>query len=182
MSHLLAEHRSAPLAAVLRQVTTTSDNFGAELLLEELGRVRGGIGSTASGVQAVRDVLATRGLAAGSAVDGSGLSAYDRQTATGELALLTGLQGTEAGTALRAALPVACQNGTLLHRMCGTAAAGRVAAKTGILDGIRALSGWTVTAGGRQVRFAFLLAGYRDGLMARNALDKAAVVLSAATE
>ena len=53
-------------------------------------------------------------------------------------------------------------------------------AKTGTLDGVRALAGWTTTASGRSVRFAFQLTGFRDDLAARTALDRAAVVLSAA--
>ena len=179
-AHALAEHRSGPLPAVVRRIDKDSDNFAAELLLKELGRVRHGEGSSAAGVRAVSDVLAPLGVPVGPAVDGSGLSAYDRQTPAAELALLGALDGSAAGTALRAALPVACLDGTLAHRMCGTPAAFTVVAKTGSLDGVRALAGWTTTASGRSVRFAFQLTGFRDGLAARAALDRAAVVLSAA--
>ena len=181
-AHALAEHRSGPLPAVVRRIDKDSDNFAAELLLKELGRVRRGEGSSAAGVRAVGDVLGPLGVPVGQsrAVDGSGLSAYDRQTPAAELALLGALDGTVAGTALRAALPVACLDGTLAHRMCGTPAAFTVVAKTGTLDGVRALAGWTTTASGRSVRFAFQLTGFRDGLAARAALDRAAVVLSAA--
>ena len=182
VSQVLAEHRSGPLADIVQRINKDSDNFAAELMLKELGRVRRGDGSTAGGLQAARDVLGPLGVPPGTATDGSGLSAHDRQTPAAELALLTALEGTPAGAALQAALPMACQDGTLVHRMCGTAGAGRVMAKTGTLDGVRALAGWTTTAGGRPVRFAFLLTGYRDGLTARNALDRAAVVLSAASE
>lgn len=179
-AHVVAEHQSGPLAAVVRRVDKDSDNFAAELLLKELGRVRRGEGSSAAGVHAVKDVLGPLGVPVGPAADGSGLSAYDRQSPETELALLGALDGTAAGTALRAALPVACQDGTLAHRMCGTPAAFTVVAKTGTLDGVRALAGWTTSAGGRSVRFAFQLTGFRDGLAARAALDAAAVVLSAA--
>ncbi len=180
VSRVLAEHRSGPLAAIVRSIDKESDNFAAELLLKELGWVRRGEGSSAAGVRAVSDVLGPLGVPVGPAVDGSGLSAYDRQTPAAELALLASLEGTAAGTALRAALPVACLDGTLVHRMCGTPAAFTVVAKTGSLDGVRALAGWTTTASGRPVRFAFQLTGFRDDLAARTALDRAAVVLSAA--
>jgi D-alanyl-D-alanine carboxypeptidase/D-alanyl-D-alanine-endopeptidase (penicillin-binding protein 4) len=66
--------------------------------------------------------------------------------------------------------------------MCNTAAAGRLSAKTGTLPGVRALSGYTRTASGRTVWFSFQLTGVRDGTRARNALDRAAVVLASATE
>lgn len=179
-ARVLAEHRSGALPAIVRRIDKDSDNFAAELLLKELGRVRRGEGSSAAGARAVSDVLGPLGVPVGPAVDGSGLSAYDRQTPAAELALLGALEGTAAGTALRAALPVACVDGTLAHRMCGTPAAFKVVAKTGTLDGVRALAGWTTTASGRSVRFAFQLTGFRDDLAARTALDRAAVVLSAA--
>lgn len=178
-ARVLAEHRSGALPAIVRRIDKDSDNFAAELLLKELGRVRRGEGSSAAGVRAVSDVLGPLGVPVGPAVDGSGLSAYDRQTPAAELALLGALEGTAAGTALRAALPVACLDGTLAHRMCGTPAALTVVAKTGTLDGVRALAGWTTTASGRSVRFAFQLTGFRDDLAARTALDRAAIVLSA---
>jgi D-alanyl-D-alanine carboxypeptidase len=43
-------------------------------------------------------------------------------------------------------LPVAGRSGTLAEEMQGTVAAGRVRAKTGTLDDVKALSGWVATA------------------------------------
>ena len=178
----VATWQSGPLPAVLRRTLKDSNNFAAELVLKEVGKVVRGEPTSAGGHAAVRDVLVQRGVAAGTGTDGSGLSSTDRQTAAAQLALLQLADSTPAGPDFRAALPVACGDGTLEKRMCDTAAAGRLFAKTGTLPGVRALSGFTTTASGRSVWFSFQLTGVRDGLKARNALDAAAVVLASATE
>ena len=178
----VATRFSKPLAEVLSRVLKDSDNFGAEMVLKEVGRAVMGEGSSAAGHAAVMQVLAGQGVGAGFGTDGSGLSAYDRQTTAAQIALLHAAdQNVAAGVPFRAALPVACQDGTLKRRMCGTYAAGRLAAKTGSLPGIRALSGYTTTMSGRTVWFSFQLTGVRDALAARRAIDRAAVLLSSAT-
>jgi D-alanyl-D-alanine carboxypeptidase/D-alanyl-D-alanine-endopeptidase (penicillin-binding protein 4) len=163
---------SAPLSTTLTKVLKDSDNFAAELVLKELGRVGRGTGSAVSGAEVVRDQTGSGGTVA----DGSGLSPYDRQSTAHELALLAGSFGD-----LKAKLPVGCRDGTLEHRFCGTAGAGRVFAKTGTLDTSRALAGWTYTRDGHLVTFSFLLSGFTSGSAASKAIDRAVVVLAGAT-
>jgi D-alanyl-D-alanine carboxypeptidase/D-alanyl-D-alanine-endopeptidase (penicillin-binding protein 4) len=178
----LARRQSGPLSAVLRRTLKDSNNFAAELVLKEIGKAVSGDPSSAGGHAAVRSVLSQHGVTAGAGTDGSGLSAYDRQTAAAQLALLQASDASPTAGDFRAALPVACQDGTLEKRMCNTAAAGRVFAKTGTLPGVRALSGYTTTASGRAVWFSFQLTGISSGSKARDALDAAAVVLASANE
>jgi D-alanyl-D-alanine carboxypeptidase/D-alanyl-D-alanine-endopeptidase (penicillin-binding protein 4) len=178
----LGRWQSGPLPAVLRRTLKHSNNFAAELVLKEVGKVVSGDPSSAGGHAAVRDVLAQHGVTAGAGTDGSGLSAYDRQTAAAQLALLQAADASPIAADFRAGLPVACQDGTLEKRMCDTPAAGRVFAKTGTLPGVRALSGYTTTASGRSVWFSFQLTGISNGAKARDALDAAAVVLASASE
>jgi D-alanyl-D-alanine carboxypeptidase/D-alanyl-D-alanine-endopeptidase (penicillin-binding protein 4) len=178
----VAKWQSGPLSAVLRRTLKDSNNFAAELVLKEVGKVVSGDPSSAGGHAAVRSVLSQHGVTAGKGTDGSGLSVYDRQTAAGQLALLQAADSSTISNDFRAALPVACQDGTLEKRMCDTPAAGRVFAKTGTLPGIRALSGYTTTASGRIVWFSFQLTGISSGTKARDALDAAAVVLASANE
>ena len=177
---VLASRGSASVQDLVRRVAKDSDNFAAELLLKEAGRAVQGTGSTARGVEAARAVLRPLGVDVGTPVDGSGLSSQDRQTALSELSLLTVAQGRPTYAALRRALPVACQDGTLKDRMCGTAAAGRAVAKTGTLPGVSSLAGWTTTADGKLVRFVFLLSGTSSTAKARAALDACVAALSAA--
>ncbi|MDT7538385.1 MAG: hypothetical protein QOI82_1970 [Actinomycetota bacterium] len=178
----LARRQSGPLPAVLRRTLKESNNFAAELVLKEVGKVVSGTPTSAGGHAAVRDVLSQHGVTAGAGSDGSGLSAYDRQTAATQLALLQAADASPVAADFRAALPVACQDGTLETRMCDTPAAGRVFAKTGTLPGVRALTGYTTTASGRAVWFSFQLTSYSNAAKARDAIDAAVVVLASANE
>ena len=175
----VAVSSSAPLSAVVSRVLKGSDNFAAELLLKELGRTVRADGSSAGGVAAARQVLGAVGVPVGATADGSGLSSLDRQTPTGQVTLLKAARRSPVAASFRAALPVGCVDGTLRRRFCGTAAAGRVQAKTGTLSGVRTLAGYTTTAGGRQVRFAFQLSGVSDPARALRAIDRAVVLLAA---
>jgi D-alanyl-D-alanine carboxypeptidase/D-alanyl-D-alanine-endopeptidase (penicillin-binding protein 4) len=166
------------LADVAQHVLQVSDNFVAELMLKELGRNVRGRGTSADGLAAVKTYLP--GVALGVAADGSGLSVFDRQAPGGQLQLLRLAQGLAVFPAFVRALPVACREGTLLRRLCGTAASGRAVAKTGSLDETRALAGYTRTADGRFVSFAFQLQGLPSGPRATDAIDRAVALLSAA--
>ena len=181
-SRQLAVKVSAPLPVVVRRALKDSDNFASELLLKEVGRVVTGRGSSLAGVAATRQVLGGLGVTVGASADGSGLSSTDRQTPAGQLQLLRAADLSGVGPAFRAALPVGCGDGTLRRRFCGTPAAGRVMAKTGTLSGVRALAGYTTTASGRQVWFAFQLTGVTDGARALRAMDRAVVLLASAPE
>lgn len=164
--------QSAPLSTQLTRILKDSDNFAAELVLKEVGRIGAGTGSSAAGATVVHRQTGS----SGTVVDGSGLSSQDRQTTAHLLELL----GTSYAD-LQPKLPVGCQDGTLEHRFCGTAAAGRVWAKTGTLDTSRALAGWTVTRDGRRVTFAFVLSGFSNGSSATKAIDRAVVALAGAS-
>lgn len=141
---------SPALGEELGEILRESDNTAMELLTKELGLVQFGSGSTAAGVKAVRVDLAAQGLPMEGFVnfDGSGLSYQDRVTCSLLLAVLE-----EAGSSglLVRDLPVAASSGTLQDELVGTVAALRVHAKTGTLDGIKALSGWVYPAAGHSV-------------------------------
>lgn len=177
----LAAVPSADVRDMIRRTNVPSDNFAAEMLLKEVGRrASGKAGSTANGIAAVQRFLTKHSIPYGTSKDGSGLARADRRTASGLVRLLQYTSRVAVAPAFGAALPVACSSGTLLHRMCGTAAAGRLYAKTGTLHGVRALSGYTTTRSGKLVVFSFLLNGISDMTAAGNALDAAAVVLASA--
>jgi D-alanyl-D-alanine carboxypeptidase/D-alanyl-D-alanine-endopeptidase (penicillin-binding protein 4) len=76
---------------------------------------------------------------------------------------------------------VAGEDGTLEERMRGTQAEGRVAAKTGTLQGVDALAGYVTTVGGDGLAFALFVNNHLDrSAEAQAAIDAIAVVLSTA--
>lgn len=174
---VLVERASPPVRDLVRTALKTSDNTMAEMLLKEVGRSAGDA-STVGGARAVRATGAGLGLALGRVADGSGLSADDRQTPLSIVSWLRQARTSPAWAEFRDALPVACVDGTLKRRLCGTSAAGRVRAKTGTIAGVRVLAGYTTTASGRDVVFVFMLAGARQGAAANRAIDRAVVTLS----
>jgi D-alanyl-D-alanine carboxypeptidase/D-alanyl-D-alanine-endopeptidase (penicillin-binding protein 4) len=178
--HPLARVLSPPLASIVHDMLKQSVNFDAEMLLEAVGAQTGN-GTPAGGVAAVRASAAAMHVQLGGNIeDGSGLSSFDRVTADGEVTWLEAAMTTSLGNALYAGLPVACVDGTLIHRFCGTVAAGRVHAKTGTLDGTRALAGFVTDAAGHRVTFAFLVGGpLSSAAKGKAAIDQAVVALTA---
>jgi D-alanyl-D-alanine carboxypeptidase/D-alanyl-D-alanine-endopeptidase (penicillin-binding protein 4) len=155
---------SPPLSEVVGVMLQESDNLAAELLVKELGARYRRQGSTGAGVEVVKETLASLGLGAPgmTATDGSGLDRSDRLTC--DLLQATLAQGGEQGVVGRG-LPVAGRSGTLARRFGGSPAAGKVRAKTGSLEGVTGLSGWTTTQDGRSVQFSLLVNDLpRDGV------------------
>ena len=155
----LASLPSPPLADIVGEMLRVSDNDTAEMLVKELAHVTSkGAGSTADGVAVVRAVLAKAGIDTTGLVsrDGSGLDRSDRVTCS-LLAATVALAGRHS--TLADGLPVAATSGTLLRRLGGTPAAGRVRAKTGTLEDVSALAGWVDPKAGTVVppiSFAFV--------------------------
>jgi serine-type D-Ala-D-Ala carboxypeptidase/endopeptidase (penicillin-binding protein 4) len=147
----LASVESAPLSEIVAQMLTLSDNNTAEMLEKEIGLRAEGQGSTAAGAAAAVATLTelgfdTTGLVA---IDGSGLDRGDRVTCD----LLYEIIDREGGpgTAIGAGLAVAGESGTLEGRFGDSAAAGRLRAKTGFLNGVNALAGYVQAAEGASV-------------------------------
>ena len=175
----LASVSSVPLAAILRFMNRESDNFTAEILLKQLGTQLSDQGTTAAGSAVVRSILAEQEIPIGGVriVDGSGLSGLNRLTASALVGLLQdGYDDLALREVLVSTLPIAGRNGTLRRRMRGSAAAGRVLAKTGTTREASALSGYVK----RRYAFAILQNGHPvSTLWARRAQDRFAAVLAA---
>jgi D-alanyl-D-alanine carboxypeptidase/D-alanyl-D-alanine-endopeptidase (penicillin-binding protein 4) len=162
---LLAEHESASLAVVARDLGKHSNNYVAEMLLKTLGAevvARGARPATwEDGLTALRQHLSTVvGLRGDFYVgNGSGLFAASRFTPRQMTEVLTaGYRDFRYGPDLVASLSIAGVDGTLGHRMAEGPAARRIRAKTGSLAGVSALSGFVAT-GGPPLAFAILING-----------------------
>lgn len=156
---------SEPLAVLIHKVNKWSQNHMSEMLLKTLGaEVHGAPGTWAKGVAVVEEVLASEvGIPRGSFVmkNGSGLNDTNRVSARQLVRVLAwAKEQLLVAPELLASLPVAGVDGTVRNRMGGTAAQGRVRAKTGTLQNVTALSGYATTAGGRELAFAIVVNDY----------------------
>lgn len=155
----LFAHVSPPLREILPAYLKPSQNQIAEILFRTLGSEERGEGSADAGEAVLDSVFAAWNLPSGHLViaDGSGLSRYNRVSPDFLAALLAHMDSTPHAALWRDALPVAGVDGTLANRMRGTPAAGNVRAKTGTLNGVRALSGYLTTADGERLIFSMLV-------------------------
>ncbi|MEP7117477.1 MAG: D-alanyl-D-alanine carboxypeptidase/D-alanyl-D-alanine-endopeptidase, partial [Acidobacteriota bacterium] len=145
----------------VRPMLQWSRNSYAETLLHALDATPPA--SAVDGIAALRETLSSLGVAAEGfhTRDGSGLSRNDYLSAD---ALVETLAAAWTRPYLRGplleALPEAGRPGTLSRRLAGTAAAGRVHAKTGSMANVRSLAGYVTTAAGEPLAFAFLCNGF----------------------
>ena len=108
--------------------------------------------------------------------DGSGLSRTNRASPRAVGKLLAGVLDHDADDAFHDSLPVVGREGTVRHRMRGTAAQGRCRAKTGTLTGVSALSGYC-DRGGNPVVFSILMNGV-DVTLARRIQDRIVALIA----
>ncbi|MCC7397518.1 MAG: D-alanyl-D-alanine carboxypeptidase/D-alanyl-D-alanine-endopeptidase [Planctomycetes bacterium] len=154
---------SRPVADAVRRTNKESDNLGAELLLRRLGGELDA-GAAARGLAVLREHAST--LGGGTTMlrlaDGSGVSHYDLVSAELLVRDLVDMhrRGGRALAVFDDSLPIAGRDGTLAKRMVGTAAEGRVRAKTGTLSGVSNLAGYVTTASGRRLAFVILVQNF----------------------
>lgn len=154
----LAGHDSPPLAEILAEINKHSQNLYTEMLLRLLGAQVKGEGSAAAGRDAVAEFLKRLGLAeSASLVDGSGLSRTDLVTPHLLAGLLVAMSRHPHAEPFRRSLAVAGVDGTLERRLRGTAAEGRVFAKTGTLRQSNALAGYVHAKSGARFVFSMVV-------------------------
>jgi len=176
---------SAPIARLVEQALSMSDNMLAEALARQVAIARNLPASFEGSAQAVTAALKDAGVDTSGVqlFDGSGLSQQDRLPVTLLTTLITdAADGTlpEAAPIL-SGLAVAGYDGTLADRGDDDpdTAPGAVRAKTGTLLGVNGLAGTVVTVDGRLLVFA-ILADAATGSVAgaENALDQVATALA----
>ncbi|HLI97949.1 MAG TPA: D-alanyl-D-alanine carboxypeptidase/D-alanyl-D-alanine-endopeptidase [Candidatus Baltobacteraceae bacterium] len=159
-AQVLWEHRSAPLAQLLKHMLVFSDNHFAEQLMRTVGGESGDTADDADGLRAERAVLDEQGIPTPGLhlVDGSGLAHANRVSAITLAGILAFYDAAPQGNMLYPLLARGGLDGTL--RMYDfTDAAGRVRAKSGHVDGVSSLAGYVNTRKHGRVVFAFLING-----------------------
>ncbi len=157
---ILAKHTSPPLSEYISVINKRSNNLFAELVFRTMGRTQEGLGSPEASARAVSVALTEIGVPMESVVqlDGSGLAAGNRTSASTFVSVLQRMAETETWNHYWASLP---QAGTRreLRRMYQTAAAGNLRAKTGTIEGVSALSGIVRSRDQERLAFSILLNG-----------------------
>lgn len=169
VASVVASIKSWPLSTIVEQTLLHSDNSAAEVLLRQLAIASGKPASFDGGVQALDQHLRALGLWDSSArlVDGSGLSRDDRVSANMLTRAIRLDNATPKLYPVLNGLPVAGITGTLQSRFYlddAAPARGVAHAKTGTLTHVSTYTGWTTTAGGGVVAYAFLINGAAENV------------------
>jgi D-alanyl-D-alanine carboxypeptidase/D-alanyl-D-alanine-endopeptidase (penicillin-binding protein 4) len=173
-------HESPPLSDLVQPLLGESINVYGEALLR-LNAAPGELPTNDAALEGLRQRLDAWGVPrwGQQIVDGSGLSrrnAIAPETLVLVLARMLDRTGTSPWMT---ALPVAGVDGSLASRMNGTAAQGRVRAKTGTMSNVRALAGYALTLDGEHLAFAILVNHFEGtGAEANGAIDAIAVKLA----
>ena len=166
---VLAERESPTLIEDARLTNKLSQNLHAELMLRVAAKEKGGAETMDDALKFAEKFRESIGLPADDVFldDGSGLSRNGLVTPRSVAEVLQYASRQPWGEAFAATLPVAGEDGTLENRMKGTAAAGRVRAKTGTIGNAVGLSGYATTSKGQ--RLIFSLFGNNNPGAARDA-------------
>ena len=170
----VAEIRSLPLANIVSYMNRESINHFAELLFRDAARETGKQGSASSGLETLRDFLATKAGARKEdvrVVDGSGLSEADSLTPRAMVQLLSYAHRAPWGSTFHASMPVAGESELLQRRMRSTPAQGNLHAKTGTTNTVISLAGYVTALNGEVLAFAFIYNG-RDRWNAKSTIDR----------
>ena len=181
----IARVESPPVADLVEQLLTDSNNDMGESLAHLVGGASGAGTSFAGGAKAVTAAIKKLGLPTAGLVivDGSGLSSSDRVCVDTYGALLAEVarNTNPVLSAIGSGLPIAGATGTLADRfLTGPTArgAGYVHAKTGSLTGVIGLTGTVKDADGRILVFAILANNVKSLIAVRQSVDLFATKLA----
>jgi serine-type D-Ala-D-Ala carboxypeptidase/endopeptidase (penicillin-binding protein 4) len=154
--------RSPPLSQILASFLKPSQNQLGEMLFKAVALQRTDTGAARIARRLTAERLNAWGASSDGFLiwDGSGLSRQDLISPETILRVLDAMRRAPTFPLYYDALPVAGVDGTLRSRMRGTLAEANVRGKTGTLSGVRSLSGYVTTAGGRLLLFSVLCNNY----------------------
>lgn len=138
-----------------------SVNLFAEGLLNWIGYFSNGNGSTESGLNVLMDFwtgkINTKGLVL---KDGSGLSRLNAISAQHFCELLKFMFTSNNFSDFKSTLPIAGQSGTIRNLCKGGAGEGRIFAKSGTINNVKAYAGYVDSKSGKKIAFAFIVNDY----------------------
>lgn len=147
---------SPPLSELVDRTNLRSNNLYAEALLRETNKAKGMATHELSSTEVMKEWLASAGLPTATIKleDGSGLATRNFFSA----AFMTSFLRHQRGALRwRQSIPLAGRSGSMRGYLKGTAAEGRLRAKSGSLGAARAYAGYVDRADGQQLAFAIMV-------------------------
>ena len=177
---ILSTRSSPPASQLIQVVDKISENLHAELFLREIARVEFRNGTVENGVVALNSFFSQIGAESNEwrIDDGSGLSRYTMVTPRLVTRLLSHMFNSNVRDTWIAMLPIGGADGTLARRLCCTADAHAIHAKTGTLARSIALSGYANSRTHGWVAFSILVNDFAASeTEVHNWVDKIALAL-----
>ena len=156
----LYTHYSPPLSLIVKRTNMESVNLYCEAMVKVIGWEKKQKGSTTAGLEALKSYWEEQGLSWEGCYlsDGSGLSDANAVTSLFLARLLRLMARKDASlfSPFYESLPEAGRSGSLRNALKGTAAEGRLRAKSGTLERVRAYSGYATARNGRLLAFSVI--------------------------
>lgn len=172
----VAQFKSHPLSRHVSGMMKFSNNYIAEMLIKNLAAYKGVRPATLdSGVNYLRTFLTDNGVRDFRLVNPSGLSRENSFTTVQLMKLLEKMRSNfKVYPELSSSLPIAGVDGTLKSRMNSLGNEAKLRAKTGMLNGVAGLAGYT-----NKYSFVFMYNGpHGDLYKARDLFDQMGVELA----
>lgn len=161
ISHEIFSIQSPSLKEIVYWINKKSINLYTEVLLKHLGKITFGAGSFENGIKAIEEFVTSQGVPTEGMFlfDGSGLSPQNAITTKQMAILLRSMALDSTFENFYNSLPIAGvrdDDGQLGYLCRGTAAANNVRAKTGLINRVRAHSGYVKTKSGKLLCFSMI--------------------------
>lgn len=163
---LIYEHKSPPLTELIAQTNFQSINLYAEALLRTTAlALSKSTKTTGASIDRLTDYWRDKGVDLNGfrIKDGSGLSTVGALTAGNMTGILSAMGRDQTFPAFLETIPVVGQTGTVRNLAKGTVAAGKIRAKSGSIEGVRAYAGYFSTGRGERMSFCVQVSRFTPG-------------------
>jgi D-alanyl-D-alanine carboxypeptidase/D-alanyl-D-alanine-endopeptidase (penicillin-binding protein 4) len=157
---LFYTHRGKTLAEIIYWTNQRSVNLFAEGNLLQLGLKRYGTGTYENSLMVLDSLLMKWEVGPCRIVDGSGLSKENRMSASQFVQILKVQTKMSYFDSYYNSIPIAGMTGTIKNLCKGQPGEGKVHAKSGSMEGIKAYAGYVDSKSGHQIAFTIIANNY----------------------
>lgn len=171
----LSRQYSPPLSKIIERNLFRSVNLYSEALVHTMGKTQKGEGSTEKGLDVIEDYWKQQNISMSAAFleDGSGLSPKNAISAAFLARVLYAMTKQDHFDTFKNCIPKGGRTGSISRKFRGTAAEGRIWAKSGTLSRVRTYAGYAHSLGGKKYSFAIFINNYSGrGSLIRQKLDR----------